>query len=248
MRLQFQRRDTDETVFAGHGALKLGTHCRKGSEEIVRREYLAYRMFNLLTPRSFRARPVLARYIDTVTKATVAEEMGLLIEDDDDVARRLEGRITTQEQVIFARVDPDALNLMMLFQYLIGNTDFSIMVQHNIRLVQTQEGRRYAVPYDFDYSGLVDAGYAVPGKNLPITSVRDRLFRGPCRTADDWKPYFDRFKSEKPNFLNLIQTLPGLGPRFQRDATNYLEQFYRKLDRPFEVKRDIIDACEKIGM
>ena len=154
----------------------------------MRREYLIYRMFNLLTPRSFRARLVEAKYIDTVSKTTVAEDLAILIEDDDDVADRLEGRITTQENIIFARVDPDALNLMMLFQYMIGNTDFSILVQHNIRLVQTQEGRRYAVPYDFDYSGLVDAGYAVPGKNLPITSVRDRLYRGPCRTPAEWQP------------------------------------------------------------
>ena len=248
LRLEFERPATRGTAFAGHGALKLGTHCRKGSEEVVRREYLIYRMFNLLTPRSFRARPVLAKYIDTVTKTTIAEDMALLIEDDDDVGDRLEGRITTQANIIFARVDQDALNLMMLFQYMIGNTDFSIMVQHNIRLVQTREGRRYAVPYDFDYAGLVDAGYAVPGKGLPITSVRDRLYRGPCRTPAEWQPYFDKIKAEKTNMLQLVQTLPGLSVPYRRNATSYLEEFYRKIDRPFDVKKDLIDTCQKIGM
>ncbi len=248
LRLEFDRPSTRGTDLAGHGALKLGTHCRRGSEEVVRREYLVYRMLNRLTPLSFRARPVLAKYIDTVSKNTIAEDMALLIEDDDDVARRLEGRITTQAQVIFPRVDQDALNLMMLFQYMIGNTDFSIMVQHNIRLVQTQDGRRYAVPYDFDYAGLVDAGYAVPGKDLPITSVRDRLYRGPCRTPAEWQPYFDKLKAEKASLLQLVQTAPGLSPQYRRSATNYLEDFYRKIDRPFDVKREIIDACQKIGM
>src|SRR6188472_4420980 len=105
---------------------------------------------------------------------------------------------TTVRNLTMETIEPRSLDLVMLFEYMIGNTDFSIMEQHNVRLVQTQAGQRFAVPYDFDYSGLADASYATPSKALPITSVRDRLFRGPCRTAAEWPPYVDQLRAVKP--------------------------------------------------
>jgi hypothetical protein len=137
---------------------------------------------------------------------------------------------------------------MMVFEYMIGNTDMSIYVQHNVRLIQTPAGARFPVPYDFDYSGIVNAGYAVPAKGLGITSVRDRLYRGPCRTAEEWQPYFDRMIAAKPDLLALYDTLPGLRPEYRRDAKSYLEEFFRTIASPARVKRELIDKCVKIGM
>jgi hypothetical protein len=248
LRLEFEKKLTKGSVFDEHGAMKLGTHCRGGAEEMILREYAVYRMFNLLTPRSYRARLARVTYVDSERERQVASEYGLLIEDVDDVAKRLEGREITVQQVIFARVDQDALNLMTLFEYMIGNTDFSIFSQHNVRLVQTPAGLRYPVPYDFDYSGLVDAPYAVPARTLGIGSVRDRLFRGPCRTPEEWAPYFDKLLDAKADLLALYDTLPGLNDRYRRDAKSYLEQFYRTIGSPALIKREIIDKCEKIGM
>ena len=248
LRLEFEKKLSKGTLFDGHGALKLGTHCRAGAEEMILREYAIYRMFNVLTPRSFRARLARVTYMDTGRQRPVGTEFGLFIEDVDDVAKRLEGRETTLEQVIFGRVDPEALNLMMLFEYMIGNTDLSIYAQHNVRLVQTPGGQRFPVPYDFDYSGLVDAPYAVPSKTLGISSVRDRRYRGPCRTPAEWAPYFDRMRAAKTDLLALFDTVPGLNDRYRRDAKSYLEDFYRTIGSPALTKREIIDRCEKIGM
>lgn len=248
LRLEFDKPISKNTLFDGHGGLKLGTHCRKGSEEIILREYVMYRMYNLLTPRSFRARVAKMTYLDANTKKVVAEEAGLFIEDDDDVAKRMEGRVIPLEGAIFPRVDQDTLTLMMLFEYMIGNTDFSIMVQHNVRLVQTQDGRRYPVPYDFDYSGLAEAGYSVPARGLPITSVRDRLYRGPCRTPAQWQPYFEKVKAAKAEIMGLFDGMADLDAGYRRRAKGYLEQFYRTIDQPVLVKRELIDNCQKIGM
>lgn len=248
LRLEFEKKLSKGTLFDGHGAIKLGTHCRAGAEEMILREYAIYRMYNVLTPRSFRARLARVTYLDTERKRPIATEFGLFIEDVDDVAKRLEGRETTLEQVIFGRVDPDTLNLMMLFEYMIGNTDLSIYAQHNVRLVQTPAGQRFPVPYDFDYSGLVDAPYAVPSKALGLTSVRDRRFRGPCRTAEEWAPYLDRFRAAKADMLAILETSPGLSDRYRKDATAYVEQFYRTIGSPALTKREILDRCERIGM
>lgn len=248
LRLEFEKPLVKDTVFDGHGPLKLGTHCRGGQQEIVIREHAIYRMFNVLTPRSFRTRLARMTYVDAATGKLVAEESGLLIEDDDDVAKRLEGRIVDLPQAVFPRVDQDTLTLMMLFEYMIGNTDFSIMVQHNVRLVQTQDLRRYPVPYDFDYSGLADAAYSVPARGLPITSVRDRLYRGPCRTPAEWQPFLDKMKAARPQLTGILDTTDGLSPSFRRSAKSYIDEFFRNIDHPALVKRHLIDTCIKIGM
>jgi hypothetical protein len=246
LRLEFEKARTRGTVFDGHGALKLGTHCRAGQQEIILREHTIYRMFNLLTPRSFRSRVAKMTYLDEASGKLVAEESGLLIEDDDDVAKRLEGRIIAANPV-FVTIEPASLNLMMLFEYMIGNTDFSILTQHNVRVVQTEAGRRFAVPYDFDYSGLADASYARPAPALPISTVRDRLFRGPCRTAAEWQPHVDQLREVKSKVMELFDA-PGLSPSYRKDAKSYVEQFYRVLDQPSAFKRAIIDPCVKMGM
>lgn len=247
LRLEFDKATTKGTVFDGHGGLKLGTHCRGGAQEVILREYAVYRMYNLLTPNSFRARVAKMTYIDAATGKQVAAEAGLFLEDDDDVAKRMEGRIITLENAIFPRLDQDTLSLMMLFQYMIGNTDFSIIAHHNVRLVETRELRRYPVPYDFDYSGFVDSGYGAVSNLLPITSVRDRYYRGPCRTAVEWQPYLDKMRAAKPEFLAVLDSV-GFKESYRRSARSYLEEFFRTIDRPGVFKRELIDNCAKIGM
>ena len=248
LRLEFDKPLTKGTVFDGHGALKLGTHCRRGAEQVVLREYAMYRMYNLLTPRSFRARIAKVTYVDSATGKLVAEEDGLFIEDDDDVAKRMEGRVIDLDSAVFARFDQETLTLMMLFEYMIGNTDFSIIAQHNVILVQTQDVRRFTVPYDFDYSGLAESGYAAVGKGLPITHVRDRLYRGPCRTAAEWQPYLDKMKAAKPELLGVFDTVAGLSPSYRKSAKGYLEEFYRTIGSSHNTKKDLIDPCVKVGI
>jgi hypothetical protein len=247
LRLEFEKARTKGTIFDGHGALKLGTHCRAGQQEIIFREYAIYRTFNLLTPRSFRTRIAKMTYLDAATGKVIVEEAGLFVEDDDDVAKRLEGRIVTVEKPLFVTIEAGSLDLVTLFEFMIGNTDFSIMEQHNVRLVQTPAGRRFAVQYDFDYSGLADASYAAPSKALPIDSVRDRLFRGPCRTAAEWQPYVDQMRAVKSKVMELFAA-PELSPSYRRQAVSYVEQFYRILEQPPAFKRAIIDPCVKVGM
>ena len=127
-----------------------------------------------------------ATYVDEATKKPVASRMALFIEDDDDVARRMEGRTIETQKLVFRQVDYDTATLMTIFEYMIGNTDMSMYLLHNVVLVQTPKKVTYPVPYDFDYSGLVDARYAIPAKQFNITSVRDRVYRGPCRTRQNF--------------------------------------------------------------
>jgi hypothetical protein len=148
LRVEFPRQGVEGTEFEGAGSLKLGTHCEgdREYEQYTLREYLAYRIFNLLTPRSFRARLAKATHVDSTSGKTVATRYAMFIESEGDVARRLEGRIVPLPRTLFRDLDPDTLTLMMLFEYMIGNTDFSIFALHNVRLVQDQARVLYPIP------------------------------------------------------------------------------------------------------
>jgi len=244
IRIEFPKDKVKGTVFDGHGPLKLGTHCRNEYEEFVLREYAAYRIYNMLTPRSFRARLAKATYIEESTHKPIGTRYAMFIEDDDDVAKRLEGRIVDLKKLIFRQVDYETVTLMTVFEYMIGNTDMSMYEQHNVRLVQTQGGLRFTVPYDFDYAGLVDAPYAIPGSRLGLVTVRDRLYRGPCRPIEELEPIFEKVRAIKADVLALYSSLPDLSVKYRRDSQNYLEEFYKTLDRPNDVKKAFIEGCD----
>jgi hypothetical protein len=158
----------------------------------------------------------------------------------------MEGRVNEQRKFGFQRLDPDYLTLMTLFQFMIGNTDFAITAQHNVRVVETPTERRYAVPYDFDYSGLVNATYAVVDKTRieGISSVRERRYRGPCRTRVELEPFLGTFRAARAD-VEALYELSGFTEASKRDGKAYIDSFYRVLDRPGDVKRAFIDACLK---
>ena len=238
LRVEFTKDEVTGTIFEGQKALKLITHCQndKEYEQSTMREYLTYRALNLITPRSFRARLAHASYIQSTDSKPVTARLGMFLEDDDDVARRMEGRIMELPRAMFKDVDQDMLTLMMTFEYMIGNTDYSIFALHNVKLVRMPDRKTYTVPYDFDMSGLVNASYAIPDKAFGIKSVKERVYRGPCRTLEEVEPVLAQFRTQKANIIALFESFPDLTREQKRDAKDYLEEFFRELDRPGEVK------------
>jgi hypothetical protein len=249
LRVEFPKDGLAGTVFDGQKALKLVTHCRDNSdyEQFVLQEYLIYRVFNLLTPRSFRARLTKVTYVDASTGKPQTTRFGMFIEDDDDVARRADSRSVEIPNVLFKDLDQESLTMMALFEFMIGNTDYSILRLHNVRLMQDPARKLYPVPYDFDFSGLVDTTYAIPDKRLGITSVRERLYRGPCRTEEELAPVVDHFRSKRDEIIKLYDSLPELGTGGRKQARGYIEEFYSLLEKKDRAKR-LGETCNKSGM
>ena len=138
LRVEFPRDRTAGTAFDGQTNLKLGTHCRgdRAYDNYTLREYLTYRLFNMVTPLSFRARLGRATYVDATSKKAIGTRYSIFIEHENEVARRFGGRIVELPRIVFNDLDGPTLTRMMLFEYMIGNTDFSIWALHNVRLVQ----------------------------------------------------------------------------------------------------------------
>lgn len=240
-------KELDGTPFDGQKSLKLGAHCQDNHryEDVLRREYLAYRVFNTVSPRSFRARLSNATYVDSASGKSMDTRVAMWIENEDQMAARQGGKLREFQRALFADMDAATLDQMAIFQYLIGNTDWSIYALHNIRLVVDDSSRVYPIPYDFDFSGLVSAPYATPAPQLQIRSVRDRLYRGPCRTWDELAPHVTRFTARQAQILALANEIPGLDERELRDAKEYLESFFPTASTPAGAKEAFIDRCLK---
>jgi hypothetical protein len=254
LRVDFPKQDGKSavkgTVFAGQETLKLVTHCWASStfDQYLLREYLVYRIFNVMTPRSFRARQAVVTYVDSTNGKRIEARPGIFIEEDGDLARRMGGRVVDLLRSQARDLDPDAATTMAILQYMVGNTDYSIYALHNMKLVQTPALGRLLipVPYDFDMTGLVNPYYAGVDKRLAIATVRDRLYRGPCRTMEDLEPLLAVFRARQPDVLALVDALPGLRGGDRRDVRTFLNEFYETLARPGRVKRAVIDGCRSV--
>jgi hypothetical protein len=249
IRVVLPKGETGDTPFAGQRSLKLATHCRDGNDEYeqyVLREYLVYRTLNLLTDRSFRARLARVTYVEERDTTSRRTAYAFFVENEDHVAKRNGGKVVELKGAQHADLDPEQTRLVALFQYFVGNTDFSLSFLHNIRLVS--EGYNYyPVPYDFDWSGVVSTDYARPDARLPIRSVRERTYRGPCMTREEFAPLFDRFVARRADIYALYDGLADLDPGYRRRAREYYEEFYEELGGGWEAWKSVQRGCETRG-
>ncbi|MFC2080639.1 hypothetical protein ACFLR8_00330 [Bacteroidota bacterium] len=247
LRLNFSTVSAKNSIFEGQDKLKLVTHCRsRGTqyEQNVLDEYLAYRLYNLFTEESYRVRLVELTYADSDGKKDTLRKMAILIESAEQMALRNKSNYIEVKNVQQNKCDRQKTSVLSVFQYMIGNTDWSVPVPHNIDLLQKQPGiDPVAVPYDFDWCGMVDAPYAFPAENLGIDNVRTRLFRGYCRTNDEFELVFQEFRDKKDEIFNTIESVPHLNDRELEKVKKYIGQFYKILDNPKSVKNEFYNKC-----
>lgn len=245
LRLDFKKSEVKETVFDGQDKLKLVTHCQSNPlyEEYMIREYLAYKVHNLITPRSYRARLARVTYVDSATGKEIETRNGVFIEHEDDVAKRMEGEIAEVRRALFDDVDPNQILELAIFAAFIGHVDWSLAALHNVRLVRQQNGNFMPVLYDMDFTGLVSTKYSIPDPRLGIRSVKDRLYRGPCKDPTELAAFFGAYRDNKDAILKLYDETPGLDARYRNDAKNWLTQWFKLLESPRDAKWMFKDNC-----
>jgi hypothetical protein len=246
LRLDFKKGEVKETVFAGQDKLKLVTHCNPNAlyEEYMVREYLAYKVHNLITPRSYRARLARVTYVDSATNTPIETRNGVFMEHEDDVAKRMEGEIVEIRRALFDDVDPTQILELAVFAAFVGHVDWSLAALHNVRLVRQQNGNLMPVIYDLDFTGLVGTRYAIPDPRLGIRSVKDRLYRGPCKEPAELEQFFAPYRENKDAILKLYDDTPGLDGRYRSDSKAFLNQWFKMLDSPRDAKFMFKDNCK----
>jgi hypothetical protein len=249
LRLRFEKAAVAGTLFAGQRSLKLVTHCKKGGiyRQYTVLELLAYRIYQRITPHSFRVRALDVRYAEPGAAEAGDARLAFLIEDLNGAKR--------DKGVNFAPGDFDSLSMsrLMLFQYLIGNTDFAVLSGprddqccHNARVIGSGDPLlRIAIPYDFDSAGLVDAVYAAPHEKLPIRKVSERLYRGFCAHNGTLAAARQEFLAQREAIFALIAAEGRLDAQRRRNAMRFVEAFYATLASDWSFERDISGKCRK---
>lgn len=243
--LNFKKSETKGTPFSKQKKIKLVSHCKnsKSFQEYVEKEYLIYKLYNLVSPYSFKVRPCKITYVDSEKPEDISTHFGFLIESIKDLAKRnemkeYEGLIRNQEAL-----DKDNLDKMVLFQYMIGNLDWSVPKRHNIKIMRKEDGSLpLAVPYDFDYSGLVDAPYAVPPEGIDITSVRTRVFWGLCRDKG-YTSQIQFYRQLQPKIIEALEGATYLEEKNRSEVRDYVGEFYIDISNPKMVTMKIDQAC-----
>lgn len=229
--------------------IKLVTHCRssKINEQYVLKEYLAYRIYNLLTDLSLKVRLLQINYVDTGKKELRYSKYGFLIEPTKMLAQRqdfVEIEMKGFKPDNFLRED---LDRVALFNYMIGNTDWLLSAGHNLKFFKSNDpfkGELNVVPYDFDYSGLVNADYAIPQEWSSAKVVTERDYLGFCWDDQEQQlKLMKDFKDAEPFIMQEIDSFTYLNKRELAIAKAYIQDFFNEINHPKSFLRMLKSSC-----
>ncbi len=257
--LRFDKASVKGTVFKGQHKLKLVTYCRPAAdyEQRIVLEYLAYKLYNVITPFSHQVRAAQVTYRKDAQDPGVTR-FGFVIEDINDVAGRngQEKLVAANHQITIRQLDAHAAVRATVFEYMIGNLDWELLAGpvgvdccHNSHFISVAGATPInakgviPLPYDFDYSGLVDAPYADPPEGIPINRNTDRYYRGYCATSGEVASVVEEYRAHHAEIMALINNEPHLNGYFRGRAVHFMEDFFTTLNDPGRVQSQLVKHC-----
>jgi hypothetical protein len=235
--------------------LKLVTHCKTGrvQSEYVLREYLVYKMYNLLTDTSFRVRLLRITYYDTQKSRKPIVQYGFFLEPIGVLSERINSTVIKATNLTQRYIEPELMDKVSIFSYMVANWDWTVPLQHNIAILKPKvfdsSGLGLAIPYDFDLTGVVNVDYAVTPAEYKLNTIRDRVFLGICRSREVFQKELLYFLSRKNDFYSIVNDFPYLNEKSKKDITEFLDQFFSQIEKP--KSRDhlldyMLSACKKL--
>ncbi len=241
--LNFKKHEVKNTLFDNQDELKLVTPCQQ--EDDVLKEYLIYKMYNQVTDSSLKVRLVKILYYDTRKGEELFNKYSFFIERKEHLAERN----NSFEKDIFMTpydLNRQEVGKMAVFQYIIGHKDWFVTTRHNIIIMQPNDTslEPYAVPYDFDFSAFVNAGYTKP-KGVPDELLSNRrIYKGICYSTDEFKDIFTYYQKLKPEFESIINNMELLSKSQRRQLITYIDYFYSVTSNSALIKQEFMDVCE----
>jgi len=253
LRVTFTDKPGKDSLFRGQKEPKLVTHCQSSDryQQDVFLELSAYRLYRALTPQSFNARLAKVDYV-TGDGHAITTKYGFFLEDISDLARRNgQSRFKSAKKISQTQLDPEAAARFAVFEYMISNLDWAMTANagdreccHNSRLIGAKDASTglITVPYDFDYSGLVDAPYALPPDGINVANVRVRRYRGFCRHNEQAQAFAATLPARRAALLSIVDQTPQLSDGSRKRATGYLGEFFDQIGSPAKVS-EMLKTC-----
>jgi len=241
--LNFRKEDVRNTLFEKQDKLKLVTPCREEKEVIE--EYTIYKMYQKVTDLSLKVRLVVINYIDAATDSLILSGHSFFTEDKERAAERLNATLAGKSVTPYD-LDHDSFKKLALFQYMIGNKDWYVTSGHNIIIMEPDDksGKPFAVPYDFDFSGMINAAYTKAKGSPSEPSSARRQYKGLCYTMEELRDAFVFFRNLRPEFSNLIKESELIPKSDKNEMLNYIAYFYSLSRSRFMIREEIINKCE----
>ncbi len=244
--LNFAKKSTVNSVFEGQDKMKLVMPCR--SDKYVLQEYYTYKLYNLVSPKSFRVRLLEVVLDDPALKSKERKPFyGFLLEEEDQMAAR-NNMVAIKRMLLRPEImeREDFLN-MAVFNYLIGNTDWSVQYRQNIKLIAEDSiSLPVTVPYDFDHAGIVRAPYAHPAAELKLNSTLQRRYRGFClENMDDFEAVIAKYDSLQDHIYKIYTSSSLLDEKYVQRTLKYLDEFYATIRDPKKLSSEFQYPCQK---
>ena len=248
IRLNIKKSGIQDDLFPEVKKIKIVTHCRGSQQNLnyLMKEFLTYKIYSIISPYSFRVRLLKIKYIDTGRKDKVTDTWAFMIEPEEMLAERLDMLPLKLDHLGFVHTDTLWTDYMVMFQYMIGNADYSIPGRHNIKLLVPKDPIKInpvPVPYDFDYSGIVNSDYAIPREEIGLSKITERYFLGPCRSFEEFREIIEIFQSKKQEIYDLINNFEYLSLRERAKLIKYLDEFYNGSSHSHYIKNNILSTC-----
>jgi len=248
LKLKLKKKVSRGTIFEGNTKLKLVLPCllEKDNDDLVLKEYMAYKLYELISPYHFKTRLANIEFNEEKRNRIKKHKLkGILLEDIDQVAKRHNGQTSTRKVHPLYQDDLSSIQ-NSFFQYLIGNTDFSTRGEHNQKLLYT-DNKYVIIPYDFDMSGLVNASYAsISGmENMKgtITMVTQRVYKGYKRDNDLLQEVRQKYISSKNEIYTVMDNLKEYfqNPILFVEAKDFVVDFFEIIESDEKFKENIVD-------
>ena len=234
------------SIFREQKKMKLVMPCK--GDDLVIKEWLVYKIYNLVSPMGFRARLVKVKLDDERNKKTVPPFYGILLEEEKQMATRNQ-LVSFERKLKPEQTQRESFLTMAVFEFMIGNTDWSIQYQQNVKFLGIDSmAVPITVPYDFDHAGIVNAPYAHPAEELQMQSVRERRYRGYCiQDIKEFTGIIDRFNQLKSDIYKIYINCTLLEPKYIKSTIQYLDEFYAIINNPKSLRKEFAYPCDPNG-
>jgi len=230
LKIDFSKSTLDYLGFTANDKLKLVLPCdgRNHYQQALYREHIVYQLYQVVDSLGLRS-----QLVDVILEDEGKERYnftGFFLEDEKDFAARTGAEILEKGIIRDEAFDRGHYLKMMFFQFMILNTDFGIPNRHNLEIAKLPEQKRIiAIPYDYDYAGIINNDYAVTHHSLPIKTVRDPYFRGKNVTKEEVRAMKAYYENIRPELESIITEALYLSKSSKRHMLNDIDSFYDTL-------------------